>query len=330
MARYRKRLFNGRRSYSKYRRYSKYRKSQFRRSGKYRRVSRFLRRYKKYGGKGFFRAQRPYQRTKFRVNNIQAPDELVMDFKINWDITNFVSTEGMLLATTLPVFGASSEILNQTRNFGVNAAKYKQVEFLSGRTLIYLFNNVTGTLLSRHLVNYLDETQIAASNLATWPTTQLVAYTTARTWVDQEGQPVAEPWPPTKPPELHSFHYIWSELAEMGLVSCKFINNAGGAKPSQRLSWRAKQSTFKALKADRTAFQINLPEPAGGVVTMPANGEYPRNRMQSRFYVINAPAEVYDNPAQLGTTIKTHIGGVSCYISYKFKVKFKGLRADML
>lgn len=322
MARYRKRLFNGRRSYSKYRRYSKYRKSQFRGSSKYKRVSRFLRRYKKYGGKRFFRAQRPYQKTRYRINNIIAPDELVMDFKWNqFSPLQFASSHN-IQTTTFPVFGINSSYFGEVKNFNENAMKYKQVEFLSGKLTMYIFNNSK--------LYYRNDTVNEGEFEESVPTTAMVAYQTARTWTDQSGQSVSEALipmpalPNPNPTGKTRMHLMWEEIAEMGRVSCKFISNGGGSKISQKLKFNAKQSTFKSLKADRTGFQLNIPEPASGAIPWTTNVTYPQNSMFAQlFFLADAHALIPDENAQT-------LGTLQVFTSYRFKVKFKGLRSNML
>lgn len=295
---FKKRGRYGRKSYRKF-------KSQygfFRRGGQYRRLYKSFRRYKKFKRSGVRLAQRRYQRTKYRVNNMITPDELVVSFKRN-GFQRFASNTPTNLLFS--VFGCQAAEWPDFQNITEVAKKFKMVEFLSGSMSLYFFNNMQ---------KYIFETPPEGSLAVTAPTTLFVAYQTARRWQPQTGTSGIKQAPQQEIlfPDVTSKTDAWSYTAELPGVSGKFICNAGGAKPSQKLKWKFTQKSWKSLKADRTGFQANI-DPTDGSLQPSAEPYFPVNNA-----VVKLGFDIWD--------LVSVVGNLEMYGSQRITLKFKGRR----
>lgn len=239
------------------------------------------------------RAQRSYQITKYRVNNLITPDEIIMPFKWHNVIIHSGNATGHYI---LPAFGIRVGDLAEISGWAQNAANFKQVEFLSGSTTIYAFDN-TMAWQARTIG------QVQGLNFLTTPA--VTAYKTARRWTDQDNKLVEE-LRLTPPDDKHT---LWTISAEQPGVSVNFLNSYQGQKNSQKYKWKFNKSSFKGLKYDPTGFSVDFS------TTRPDNDIIPNNMAQIDFLV-----DLWN-----GSLADTQLSGaLTMFISYKFYVKFKG------
>lgn len=284
--------YKKKRPYSKFKSgYGRYSKSKFK-SG-YKRpgsLYRTLGKFKKSKHRGIRYAQRRYQITRYRVNNLIAPDELIMKFK--WNRLNTI-TNGTPNNFIFPIFGIEASQLSGIHNWAQQAANYRQVEILSGSLVLYIFNNMVNT------------TQPPDSNLITNSgCTALTAHKTFRIWEDQDGVEQQE----NIMPDILTKVSGWETLGEMPGVSMRFITSGSGQKNVQRYKFKYTQKSFKkGLKADPTKFQADI-------ATLGTTDPFPKNRGLVKFGVDISDANVF--------------GRFNIFQSNTHLVKFKGRLAN--
>lgn len=189
-----------------------------------------------------------------------------------------------------PVNGATLEQLQASQNFMDNAAKFRQVEFLSGKLSIYVINE--------GLVSHPD------SNV-TIPSYMMIGTHTQRRWFDatlqeQHEAAIAKP---------SYWTGMWNTSAETPGYSVRLVNYITSGKGIQKLAFKASKSSFKRLKANPTAFQHNLP-----LDTTEPNVIYPSN-------VMNATIDICDMDNATGRVSVCHS---KVLVSRTLLVRFKG------
>lgn len=191
----------------------------------------------------------------------------------------------------IPVNGSLVSQLSETQNFTQNAARYRQVEFLSGKVSFYIINEA----LYR-----------GGSNQIPVPGYLMIGMYTRRRWYDQqlEEQVEAEI---TKPETSED---MWKESAETPGYSVRLCNYITSGKGIQKLSFRASKSSFDVLKANPTGFQVNLPlDPS-----IPNNTVLPGNVMDATVDITDLRVNGDD----------ARISQVQVLVSRTLLVRFKG------
>lgn len=153
------------------------------------------------------------------------------------------------------VNGSTIGELNQSQNFTEIAAKFRQIEFLSGKLSFYIINEGLG-------VRKTNEDAIIPV-----PSYAMIGMHTARTWFDEELNEQSEAVI-TKP---SNFSSMWTVSAETPGYSVRLCNYITSGKGIQKLSFKAGKSSFKALKANPTGFQVNLPLSSDTLAIVPRN-----------------------------------------------------------
>lgn len=179
---------------------------------------------------------------------MNEPDELIMRFK--WNVLEVHDSANPYNAT-FPAFGIAATSIPSIHNFSTIAAKYKQVEFLSGRTTLTIFNNYT-------------EGTTSAS------TTALCVWRPYRVWVDSKGAASEEIIMPNGSSKVG----MWEQTAELPGTKYCYITSRNGQKNVKKLSFRFTQKSFKQLRADPTSFSMQLPIDPEATPQMPLNRAY--------------------------------------------------------
>lgn len=236
-----------------------------------------------------YRAQRPYQITRYRIPNVLNPDELIMKIKFN----DIVSIDPANATTRIiyPVNGSRLSELTRTTNFASNAAKFRQVEFLSGKLSFYIINQGFGRLSSLGIPSYL-----------------MIGMHTIRRWYDEDLTAQTE----TVISQPTNFNNMWQGSSETQGYSIRLVNTITSGKGIQKLAFKGSKSSFKTLKANPTGFQENLPLP-----TTDPDRVFPANSMEAHVDLCfisdgNAATETAQNTVVL--------------VSRTILVRFKGAR----
>lgn len=228
------------------------------------------------------------------MNNLITPDELIVSFKRNGlERYTSMSPHNLLFS----VFGCVPAEWVQFQNIQEVASKFKMVEFLSGSLTLYFFN----TLYKRGGTDFPYP----------MPSTIFICYQTARRWQPQTGVSGTKQSPQQEIlfDNITDKQDAWSYTSELPGVSGKFVTNAGGGKPVQKLKWKFTQKSWNTLKADRTGFQCNLDE-EGNLLP---SGEpfYPVNNA-----VVKVAFDLTDN--------LNILGDLEMYASQRLLLRFKG------
>ncbi|AGO61977.1 hypothetical protein [Circo-like virus-Brazil hs1] len=178
--------------------------------------------------------QRKYQKTKYQIPNVLVPDELVMKVKRNWVITTARGVNRIIL----PINGLQKGDVEEYFNLSKNMAKFKQIEFLSGKVSIYPRPHYR-TVRDRN-IELVNDT--------------MVGYFTARQWVDQDLELQNE----LVIPKQESYITMWTESAETPGYGIKLLKNAYCDNRS-KFGFKGSKKDWKTLKANPTSFQENLP-----------------------------------------------------------------------
>ncbi|MEM3715473.1 MAG: hypothetical protein QXF82_11050 [Nitrososphaeria archaeon] len=173
------------------------------------------------------------------------------------------------------------------------------VEFLSGSLTLYLFNNFQQIWVNQ-------ENTIGFQT----PVTIFVCYQTARRWLPEV--PSTGIQQEILFQNITSKQHAWETTSELPGVSGKFVTNAGGGKPIQKLRWKFTQKSWKTLKADPTGFQVSLEEDGNLYTT----GQlfYPLNNG-----VVKVAFDIGDASVNLR-------GALEIYSSQRLLLRFKGRR----
>lgn len=183
-----------------------------------------------------YKAQRPYQKTRYRIPNVLTPDELVM--KVKWNNYVIIHKPTELPRLEYPVNGARYSELLKSHNFNENAGKFKQVEFLSGKLSFYVIN----------------QAEFEADNYR-FPHYMMVGNYSARRWVDENLEHQTE----AIIPKPESANKMWEEIAEIPGYQVRLVNYLTSGNAIQKIAFKASKASFKTLKANPTGFQVNLP-----------------------------------------------------------------------
>lgn len=220
------------------------------------------------------RAQRPYQVTRYRIPNVLNPDELIMKIKFNTVLYHYPNTP-IPTRFELPVNGSSVGELLQSHNFTDNAAKFNQIEFLSGKLSFYIINEgLTSDPDYRIPI----------------PSYLMIGMHTRRRWYDANLQEQSEALIP-KPDSLES---MWNQSAETPGYSIRLCNYITSGKGIQKLAFRASKRSFDVLKANPTSFQQNLPLDTSDPAVI-----YPSNVMNAFIDIVDVDqitGRDYENP----------------------------------
>lgn len=240
------------------------------------------------------RAQRPYQVTRYRISNVLNPDELIMKIKFNTVHTyDLRSTETLRL--DYAVNGATIQQLSNTQNFADNAAKFSQIEFLSGKLSFYIINE--GLRLA--------SPSSGSTGPYPFPVYLMIGMYTRRRWYDEQLQEQVE----AEIPKPENFVEMWTESAETPGYSVRLCNYITSGKGIQKLVFRASKSSFKDLKANPTGFQQNIPLP-----TTNPNLVLPSNAMTAIVDIVDT-SPIDDEP---------RLETVKILVSRTLLVRFKG------
>lgn len=235
------------------------------------------------------RAQRPYQITRYRIPNVLNPDELIM--KIKWNHYFYYNPVATLVERIeLPVNGATIAELQASQNFNENAARFNQIEFLSGKLSLYIINE--------GLNNHPDTG-------AFYPTYLMIGMHTRRRWFDANLVEQSE----AIIPKPDFFTSMWTQSAETPGYSVRLVNYITSGKGIQKLAFRASKESFRTLKANPTSFQQNLP-----LDTSDPNIIYPSN-------VMNAFIDITDIDS---STAPVTVNRCKILVSRTLLVRFKG------
>lgn len=196
------------------------------------------------------------------------------------------------------VFGVLPEEWTAFSNIKEVASRFKMVEFLSGSLTLYFFNN-------------LQQTWIVPDNPIGYqaPVTVFICYQTARRWLSEVTPSGVQQ--EILFPDITDKETAWEATSELPGVSGKFITNAGGGKPVQKLKWKFNQKSWKTLKADPTGFQCNLD--VDGNLTDTGQPYYPLNNG-----IVKIGFDIGD-----GISVR---GALEMYGSQRLLLRFKGRR----
>lgn len=204
-------------------------------------------------------------------------------------LKHYNTTTGLDIRITATIFGMNYSDISHMTNFSENAAKFRQIEFLSGSYSIYVFNNSW---------NWKENTNGSGSNTA------IMAFKPFRTWYDDQLKPMSESQMPVPTDKFN----IWTDAAEQPGVGVRFITSQSGQKNTQKMKWSFNQKSWKGLKANRTGFQTNLPLTSSNPI-IPAN---------------HARINIYIDAAQDTQTAHKTVANLHAYTVHKITVRFKG------
>lgn len=196
------------------------------------------------------------------------------------------------------VLGCVPSEWSEFQNIQEVASKFKMVEFLSGSLTLYFFNN----LQEQKVVEGSNSTVGFQS-----PVTVFVCYQTARRWLPEISPSGVQQ--EILFPDVTNKESAWEYTSELPGVSGKFITNAGGGKPVQKLRWKFTQKSWKTLKADPTGFQVNLDE--DGNLSPTGQPFYPLNNG-----VVKVAFDLGD--------LTSIMGALEMYGSQRLLLRFKG------